>query len=259
MFLAPLIALVVAALAFATGALTASGAVAAAVVGTLCLVAGWGWAALLIIYFVVAVACSRVGADTKERRTGGVVAKAGRRDAVQVLANGGAFAAGAFLATRVAPGAAELVASAALGALAAALADTLATEVGTLLGGEPRSVIGWHAVPPGSSGGVTAAGSVGMLAGALLVAVAGRVLGLGSMVLAVAAGGVAGALADSLLGATVQERRHCPRCDLATERHVHDCGMATLKAGGVSRLDNDLVNLCATLVGATVAATLAVI
>ncbi len=259
MLLAPLIALAVAALAFAAGALTASGAVAAAVVGTLCLIAGWGWAALLIVYFVVAVACSRVGADAKERRTGGVVAKAGRRDAVQVLANGGVFAAGAFLATHVASASAELVAAAALGALAGASADTMATEIGTLAGGEPRSVLGWRKVPAGTSGGITMAGTLGMLAGAMLVAFASHALGLANTILAVVAGGVAGALADSLLGALVQERRHCPACNSATERRVHDCGIATELAGGVAWLDNDLVNLFATLVGAAVAATLAVV
>ena len=259
MLLASLLALAVAAIAFAAGALTASGAVAAAVVGTLCLIAGWGWAALLIVYFVVAVACSRIGADAKERRTGGVVAKSGRRDAVQVLANGGVFALGAFLATHVASGEAEILAAAALGALAAASADTLATEIGTLAGGEPRSIIGWYPVPSGTSGGITLPGSLGMFAGALLVAFAARALGLGSMVITIAAGGVAGALADSLLGAAVQERRHCPQCNLATERRVHDCGTATVKAGGVAWLDNDLVNLLATLVGAAVAATLVVV
>jgi len=258
MLLAPLVALVVAVLAFAAGALTVSGTVAAAVVGMLCLIAGWGWAALLIVYFVVAVTCSRVGADAKERRTSGVVAKAGRRDAVQVLANGGVFAAGAFLATHVAAGNGELLAAATVGALAAASGDTLATEIGTLVGGEPRSVIGWRPVPAGTSGGITLAGSLGMLGGALLVAFAGRALGLGNSVIAAAAGGVAGALADSLLGAMVQERRHCPQCNLATERRLHDCGTATELAGGVAWLDNDLVNLCATLVGAAVAATVAV-
>src|SRR6476661_1017944 len=92
MLLAFLIAIPIAALAFSVGSLTLSGAVAAAIVGALCILAGWGWAGLLILYFVVAVAFSKLGADAKSRRTDGVVAKAGRRDAVQVLANGGVFA-----------------------------------------------------------------------------------------------------------------------------------------------------------------------
>lgn len=256
MLFALLLGPAVAALAFAVGALTPGGAVAAAVVGALCVHAGWGWATLLIVYFVVAVACSRIGARTKERRTGGVVAKTGRRDAMQVLANGGVFAVTAFLASLASPSLSSVLSAAAIGALAAASADTLATEIGTLVGGEPRSIIGWRAVPAGTSGGVTPFGSLGMPAGALLVAIAARALGLGSMILLVATGGVVGALADSLLGALMQERRHCPQCDRATERRVHDCGTTTELSGGVPWVDNDLVNLAATIVGAVVAAAL---
>jgi len=259
MLLALFVAIPIAALALAVGALTMAGAVAAVVVGALCILAGWGWAALLILYFVVAVAISKLGAEAKARRTGSVVAKAGRRDAVQVLANGGVFALAAFLSTHVPASAGSFLAAAAAGALAASAADTLATEIGTFVGGEPRSVIGWRVVPPGTSGGVTVAGSLAMVGGAVLIAIAAFGLVLTSHPVAAAIGGIAGAIADSLLGALVQERRRCPHCDLATERRIHDCGTATEYAGGLAWLDNDLVNLCATLVGATVAAALALI
>ena len=259
MLLALLVALLISALALAAGALTISGAIAATVVGALCILAGWDWAALLIVYFVVAIAFSKLGADAKAQRTGGVVAKAGRRDAVQVVANGAVFALAAFLSLLAAPALASGLAAAAVGALAASAADTLATEIGTLVGGEPRSVIGWRLVPTGTSGGVTTAGSLALIGGALVVALAARGLGLTPHTIAAAIGGILGAVADSLLGALVQERRHCPRCDLATERRVHDCGTATDLAGGLSWLDNDLVNLCATTVGAAVATALAVV
>lgn len=258
MLLALVVAIPIAALALAVGALTTAGAVAAVVVGALCILAGWGWAALLILYFVVGVGFSRIGATTKAARTGSVVAKSGGRDAVQVLANGGVFALAAFLSVRASTGVAPLLAAAAVGALAASAADTLATEVGTLVGGVPRSVVGWRAVPAGTSGGVTVAGSLAMMGGALLIALAAFGLRLATPIAAAVLGGIAGATADSLLGALAQERRRCSRCDVATERRVHDCGTATEHAGGVAWLDNDLVNLCATLVGAVVAATVAV-
>jgi len=257
--LALIVAVPIAALALAVGALTLSGALAAALIGALCILAGWRWAALLIVYFVVAVAFSRAGADAKARRTGGVVAKAGGRDAVQVLANGAVFALAAFLSGQLSQSGATLLAVAAVGALAASAADTLATEIGTLFGGEPRSVIGWRAVPAGTSGGVTIPGSLAMAGGAVLIAIAASGLALTSHTSAAALGGIAGAAADSLLGALVQERRRCPRCDLATERRIHDCGTVTVHAGGFTWLDNDLVNLFATFVGAAVAATLAAV
>jgi uncharacterized protein (TIGR00297 family) len=238
-------------------ALTRGGALTATAVGTTCVVAGWSWAALLVLYFVVAVAGSRAGADVKARRTSGVIAKSGARDSIQVLANGGVFAAGALAAALASRSLSPLLAAAALGALAASAADTLATEIGTLVGGTPRSLAGWRAVPPGTSGGVTAAGTAAMIGGAALVALAARELGLSDAVVAVAVGGIAGAAADSIAGALIQARRWCPACATATEREVHDCGVSTECSGGLGWLDNDGVNLLATMVGAAVAAALA--
>src|SRR5690242_1724446 len=75
--------------------LTTTGAIAATVVGTLAVTVGWNWGALLILYFVSSTVLSRLGRAEKERRTSAVVAKGGERDAIQVLANGGVFAAAA--------------------------------------------------------------------------------------------------------------------------------------------------------------------
>ncbi|GJG85552.1 hypothetical protein tb265_07330 [Gemmatimonadetes bacterium T265] len=245
-----------------SGSLVPSGAAAAVAVGTVAMSAGWGWGALLIGFFGSSTALSRWRRDEKARRTGGVVAKGGARDAAQVLANGGAFAAAAAagaLAGRGPRGAA--LAGAAAGALGAAAADTWATEVGTALGGAPRLVRGWdprgwRPAPPGTSGAVTAEGTFGMLAGAAAVALAAGALGLGcAAAVGAFAGGVAGAAADTLLGAAAQERRWCDACGEATEQAVHArCGTPTRTTGGARGLDNDWVNVLCTLVGAAAGA-----
>ena len=238
-------------LAWRARSLSASGAATAAAIGALAVGAGWGWGALLVLYFVLSSALSRVGAAAKERRTGDVVAKGGPRDAMQVLANGLPFAVAA-AGTIVAPD--PRWALAAAGGLAASAADTWATEIGTLAGGTPRSVRGWRPVPPGTSGAVSLAGSLAAVAGALAVALLARLLGWPAAVVPAAlVGGVAGAWGDTLLGATVQARRHCDRCDRFTERNVHGCGERTRPAGGLPWLDNDLVNLLASSLGAVVA------
>src|SRR5665213_2130338 len=77
------------------GSLSMSGALAATIVGTLAVAAGWDWGALLLLYFISSSLLSRIGRATKERRTAAIVAKGGARDAIQVLANGGVFAAAA--------------------------------------------------------------------------------------------------------------------------------------------------------------------
>jgi uncharacterized protein (TIGR00297 family) len=243
---------IIALLAWRARSLTASGAIAAALVGTASVAAGWGWGALLVGYFVASTLLSRLGAEGKARRTSAVVEKGGARDAVQVLANGGLFAALACVSS-----AAPLAGAAAAGALAAATADTWATEVGTLLNATPRSVRTGRVVPPGTSGGMSLPGTLALAGGALAIAICARASGLEAATLAVVAGGVTGAMADTLLGATVQARRWCSRCERATERRVHDCGTATTRAGGLAWLDNDAVNFGATAVGAGVAALVA--
>lgn len=252
-----LVAVAISAVARRAGSLSASGAVAASVVGTAAVAAGWGWGAVLILYFVLSSSLSHAGSAEKTRRTGGIVEKGGARDATQVLANGGVFALCCLGILAAGQSSARLFAVAAAGALAAATADTWATEIGTLLGGVPRAVLTFRAVPPGTSGAVSAVGTVAMVAGALLIALAARLLGLTHVFAAVTAAGCLGALTDTLLGASVQERRWCDACARPTERRRHDCGAVTRHVGGKTAMDNDAVNLLATLAGAASATLLA--
>lgn len=237
------------------GSLDRSGAWAAVGVGTAATSAGWAWGTLLVGFFVSSSLLSRWRRRERERRTGGVVAKGGARDAAQVLANGGMFALAALgLAVHPAP----WLQGAAAGSIAAAAADTWATEVGTLLGGTPRTLLGGRPVPPGTSGAVSAPGSGAMVAGAAAMALLALGLGLGGPAASGAlAGGMAGALADTLAGGALQEQRRCDQCAAATERAVHDCGTATRRVGGVPGIGNDAVNVVCSTVGAIVGALVA--
>jgi uncharacterized protein (TIGR00297 family) len=233
--------------------LSASGQWAAFLLGTLAAAAGWAWATLLVAFFASSTALTRWGAEDKLRRTERTVPLGGDRTAYQVMANGGTFVLLALLAQ---PGGGERWATGALGALAAASADSWSTEVGTLLGGTPRSIWSARPLPVGLSGGITVVGVVAGLAGA------GFVAGLGAALLpfpparvaiASTAAGMTGCLADSLVGGALQSRRYCDRCHEWTERRVHPCGYRTRHRAGFSWMTNDLVNLVATGTGAVVA------
>jgi uncharacterized protein (TIGR00297 family) len=230
--------------------LAATGAIAAAFVGTISIAAGWSWGALLVAMFISSTALSRFGQRKKAERVGSTVEKGGERDATQVLANGGVYAAAA-LGSLVHPSLMWYAIGA--GALAASAADTWATEVGTLAGRDPVSIISGKSVAAGTSGGISLAGTAAGAAGALFIAAMAEVAGWPVPFLAVAMGGIAGALADSLLGATVQARRWCERCGKPTERLVHSCGTPTRHAGGLVGFDNDAVNAVCSGVGALVA------
>ena len=239
------------------GALSRSGAFAALFVGTATVTGSWRWGALLLTYFTLSTVLSRFGRERKETLTSGVLAKGGARDAVQVMANGGVFAAGALLSALAMDTVAVTMSLAALGALSASAADTWATEIGTLYGGTPRSLLTMRRVPVGSSGGVSVAGLAAMVAGAAVIAAVAVSLGLTHDLHIITTAGVAGAVVDSLLGATLQERRWCAACGRSSEQPVHDCGSATTLVGGHEWMNNDMVNLMATFVGAAVAVLLA--
>lgn len=222
-------------------------------VGVFSFLASWRWGVLLILYFLSASALSRWGARRKEVAARGMVEKGGARDALQVLANGGVFALAALLSLFF-PGHSERWMALGAGALASSASDTWATEIGTLVGGTPRSILGGAPVPLGMSGGITTLGTLAAAAGALFVAFVALALAWPTRVaLAAIIGGGAGSTLDSLLGATLQQRRWCDCCARATERVIHDCGTSTRRAGGVGWLDNDVVNFVCTAAGGLIA------
>ena len=234
--------------AWRLGSLSASGAAAATLAGTLAMGAGWDWGILLITYFVTSSLLTRFRADEKARVLNGRVEKGGVRDAVQVLANGGMFAGSAvgFIASANADW--RLLAA---GALAASAADTWATEIGTLSRATPRSLLTGKRVEAGTSGAVTGLGLVAGLAGAAFIAFMAVLMGWGlSGFRAAIVGGFVGCVFDSVLGASLQERRWCPACRSSTEQAIHRCGTPTTHSGGVRWLDNDGVNALSTVLGA---------
>jgi uncharacterized protein (TIGR00297 family) len=138
----------------------------------------------------------------------------------QVLANGGVAALAALAGSW----------GTFAGALAAATADTWASEIGRHSRTSPRLITTGTPVPAGTDGGMTLLGTTAGIAGAGLIAALSYVLGQrGAQAIAIA--GFLGMMVDSLLGATVQ--------------------------GKVRWMDNDAVNLAATLAGAAFAGLLA--
>jgi uncharacterized protein (TIGR00297 family) len=227
--------------------LSRSGMIAAAIVGALVWIfAGWQGVLVLLAFFIPSTAISRLGRARKRALVD--IGKHGPRDAMQVLANGGIATAAAVLSHWF--GAPLLAAFA--GAFAAASADTWATEIGTLAKGAPRSILTFKPLAPGLSGGVTWQGSAAQIAGAAIVALVAVLVHVAPF-WPVLIGGVAGSLADSLLGASLQTQRFCPQCQRECETNPHVCGTPTVARRGLRWFDNDAVNFVATLIGGLVA------
>lgn len=271
-----LLALIISLAALRLGMLSRSGAFAATGLGTVVFgLGGWEWSLLLVAFFASSSALTRLFGRRK-RDLAATFSKGGQRDAGQVLANGG-LAGLAVLAHAVWPSSA-MPWLAFAGALAAANADTWATELGVLSRSAPRLITSLRPVERGASGGVTWLGTLAALSGALLIALlavlfwpgqaliplsggANLVPSLGQVLralLAITLSGLAGSLVDSLLGATLQAIYYCPACVKETERHpLHSCGTPTALRRGLRWLDNDVVNWVCVGVGLVGAVLLA--
>jgi uncharacterized protein (TIGR00297 family) len=217
--------------------LTRTGVGAAALVGG-AVVWGLGWGGLVPL--VAFLASGSLLARLTEGAEG-----AGPRTARQVFANGGI--AGLAALGHLWPAAA--------GAIAAAAADTWATEIGARAPRSPRLITSGRPVPPGTSGGITPLGTMGGVAGAVLMAiisggVARELRWRGVVIVAIA--GVAGMLADSVFGATLQGRFVCPECGRVMERPGF-CHAPVRLDRGLRWMDNDVVNWLGSLTGAMVA------
>jgi uncharacterized protein (TIGR00297 family) len=264
LFLGLLLGILIAFLVWKAGSLSPSGALAAALTGGLIFgLGGLTWASLLLVFFISSSSLSRAFQNRKaviqEKFSKGF-----RRDWAQVLANGGLGIVLVILHALLPDHAWPWVAYA--GAMAAVNADTWATEVGVLSPIEPRLITWWKnsgkPVDKGTSGGITALGTLAALAGATLIAVFAATLNLQSgnffrVFVAVALGGLVGSLFDSFLGATVQAIYYCPVCAKETERTPrHICGNETVYLRGWCWMNNDWVNFFCALVGAGVAVAL---
>ncbi len=237
--------------------LTLGGAAAAAIIGAVIFVGGGlGGAAALLTFFITS---NLLGRFQKARKSRLGFEKGGRRDAWQVLANGGLAALLVALAC-VPHFPSAILRIAFLAALAEANADTWATEIGAGFGWTPRSIISFRPAFPGESGAVSLPGTLAALAGAALIgAFAIRLHDL-SAGITVTLCGFAGALIDSILGATLQAQYTVepssetlsPLSNRLTELRSSTARLAR----GVPGVGNDLVNFLATIAAAAAAALL---
>lgn len=214
--------------AYLDDAMTVSGASAGALLSYVVLVAGGvGWFVVLGVFVFTGSATTKYGRDRKEEI--GLADHDSGRGFRNVFANGAvALVAVVVHAASSSPTVKSFALLGFVGCMATATADTASSEIGSVAG-EPRLITTLERVPPGTDGGVSWQGEVLTFAASVAVGVVAYAVGVlpveGAFVAAF--GGIVGAHADSVLGATVE--------------------------GWI--LDNEGVNLSACAVGAMTAGT----
>lgn len=248
-----MIVIVFALVAIGAKALDRGGFLASVAVGyAIFLGGGWTWFVIIASFFILGVGFTWYKYDYK-KSLGGAQDKGGARSWPNILANGGIaaiFGLGELLFGGAVFGVLYV------GAMSAAASDTVATELGLLNKSAPRLITRLGTVVvPGTSGGVTRLGFLGSLLASLAIGSIAAAVGMlrslspEAIVLVAVAGGLSGSVADSLIGATLQRKGFCVVCGKPTENLVH-CGQPTKRESGVPFVDNNIVNLIATVVGA---------
>lgn len=211
---------------------------------------GWSWTLPVLTFFLLSSILSRVGRRAKAALEANYE-KDGRRDAGQVIANGGIAGLVVILSVLIRD---ERLIFAYLGSIAAVTADTWATEIGAFSRVAPRSIISFRQMEPGSSGAVSVLGTAGSMLGAAVIAATGMFafqrfsMKPIASILVVVFAGICGSIIDSILGATFQAQYRCAVCGTNTERKSH-CGSSTEHFRGFSWMRNDAVNMLCALSG----------
>jgi uncharacterized protein (TIGR00297 family) len=195
----------VAALGYAARSVSLSGAVAGAALGTIIFAtAGWqGWT-LLLATFGAATIASRFGWRRKAS-LGIEEARGGRRGATNAIANTGVATVAAVMSVVSFGQTGALVGFAA--ALAAGGSDTVASEIGKAWGRRTFLITTGARVAAGTPGAVSIVGTLaGLAAAAALGSLAAALYVIDwNAVLPVVVGATAGALLESVLGATLEQ------------------------------------------------------
>ena len=194
----------------------------------------------ILLFYITSSILSKIG-NTRKKRIEDSYQKTGVRDFFQVLANGG-VATIIVLLNHFTDS--DLLYSAYIVSIAAATADTWGTELGIYSKERPRLVSTFAAVAPGTSGAVSAIGSLASLLGSILI-VSSSLFFIGynpETLLLMIFCGYFGGLVDSIIGATIQCQYRCPVCQQITESKIH-CQQTTVWQKGSIFIDNDVVNI----------------
>jgi uncharacterized protein (TIGR00297 family) len=213
-------------------AATPAGAVTGGIITAVLTLSGPAWyrsgLPALLALFVLTWCATKFGHSKKQRL--GVAEDTRGRNAAQIAANLGVAGLAATILLTHGSSNAVIV----LAALAEATADTLASELGEVLGGSPLLLTTLRRVPAGTDGAISLAGTVAGITGATVVVLVGAAtLGLQlSDALTAGFAGICGLFADSLLGATAER---------------------------TGALNNDAVNFLSTLAASVIAALILVV
>lgn len=127
--------------------------------------------------------------------------------------------------------------------MAESMADSLASDIGVLSKKEPINIITLKPSSRGLSGNISMLGLISSLIGSLIIGIIFTLFNQNLKYLVIILiSSFMGTIIDSILGATIQVKFKCSKCQQITEKNEH-CHQKTVYLTGLKIFNNDLVNL----------------
>jgi len=168
---------------------------------------GTGFVGLvLLLFFFVAGSFASYWKRAEKSKMGLEQENKGKRTYTHAIANGGVAALCGYLGWLL-PEKQLLFEYAMAASFAAAMADTLSSELGNVYGSKYWNILSWKHEPKGLDGVISWEGSLaGLLGGLGLAVLYGTISGNYSIIPLISIAGVLGGVFDSILGATLQRK-----------------------------------------------------
>ncbi len=248
-----LILLVLAIVAYFLDQMTIGGDIAAFSLGMIIILAfGFGGLAVYLFFVIGAAILSKLNKNNKIYLEAiEIQEKSGRRDFIQVFANGGV---GFILAAIYLFYPHPIILIMFGASVAEAVSDTFASEVGMLSQSKTFSILTGQPLKPGLSGGVSLQGTLASMIGSFLVSILWYSiyykpsLNTISFLAIVTLAGFVGCIVDSILGITIQAHFYDEAENKIVEKEYVD-GKKLPLARGIRSVNNDTVNFISNMFG----------
>jgi len=238
-------------IAYFTKQMTVGGIVGAFSLGLLIILSfGFGGLTILLFFVLSAAILSKLNKNNEiYKEAEEIQEKHGRRDIVQVFANGGlSFVLAIIYLINFEP-----IILVMFGAsVAEALSDTAGGEIGMFFKGKAVSIVTGKAIKPGLSGGVSLEGTIGSLMSSFIISILWYStycmpsLKTVYLLVIVTLSGFVGSLIDSILGDTIQAHYYDEENDKIIESEFNGEKKLPL-VKGVKFFNNDMVNFISNL------------
>jgi uncharacterized protein (TIGR00297 family) len=238
-----------------------SGFAAGVITGSIILYCGGFLFWIILVAFFVSSTLLSMIKKKRKKESSKIHSKGSRRDYQQVLANSLTATICSILYYFTYD---SIFVIAYITAFAASNSDTWASELGVLSRENPRSILTLEHLAPGTSGGVSALGTLASYGGAFFITLVFRITlnfnpiiitALPLITLIIMNMGFMGSVFDSILGASFQAKYKDPFSGTITEKsHVN--GTDTELVKGYKWINNDMVNFLSSLASVIFASAL---